>query len=282
MATTTSTDLAGQIETRVSMMLTQTLIQESVMMGAVRDYSSDATAGVGSIDISLFNELAVQDVVENGAMTGQVINPTEASLALNRNKAIPFAISRRAGQQSKVDSVSEALRNGARSLAAEIDDFLLGLIDAGTSTAGPDHRLALSAGDPLADIRNAKKLLDDQNVPKQDRFIVASPGFVAELLSTNNLIRVNEYGSANPIQAGFVSDIYGFRVLESSSSSVIDDGFHAFHRGAVAFARQIMPELVTQDMAYEQERRYVLSHLYGGVYTDAAGIRSVVYDADGA
>ena len=281
MANTTSVEVAGQIETRVSMMLQEVLIQESVMLGAVRDYSADAQPGVDQVDISLFNELAVQDVSESAAMTPQTINPSEASIALSRHKAIPFSISRRAGHQSKISLVPEALRNGARSMAAEIDDFLLGLIDAGASTAAPDHRLALTASDPLADIRNAKQLLDNQNVPKAERFIVASPGFVSELLGTNNLIRVNEYGSANAIQAGFVSDIYGFRVLESSSSSITGDGFFAFHRSSVAFARQIMPELRTEEKALEMRDDFVLSHLYGGVLAPGGDVRCVVYDDDG-
>lgn len=279
MATTNTTDVAGQIETRVSSILTETLIQNSVMLGAVKDYSSQVGPGMDQVDIPLFNALAVQDVSESAAMTAQSITPSESSLILNRHKAIPFSISRRAGQQSKIALVPEALRNGARSLAAEMDDYMLGLIDAGASTSAPDHRQALTA-DPLADMALAKKLLDDQNCPRSGRFIVASPGFVQALLGTNNLIRVNEYGNANAIQAGFVSDVYGFRVLESSSSSIIDDGFHAFHMESVAFARQIQPELRTEEKALEMRTDYVLSHLYGSVLTDS-GVRCVVFDADG-
>ena len=275
-----TTSAAAIIEKRVSTIMTETLIQESVMLGAVRDFSSQIGPGMDRLDIPLFNELAVQDVSESTAMTAQVINPSASQLNLDRHKAIPFSISRKAGEQAKIAMVPEALENGAKSLAAEIDDYMLGLIDAGASTAAPDHRIALTANDPLADLAAAKKLLDTQNVPKFDRFVVASPGFVESLLQTNNLIRVNEYGNEQPIQAGFVSRIYGFTILESSSSAVVDDGFHAFQRQGVAFGRQIQPELRTEEKALEMRTDYVLSHLYGGLVTD--GTRMVVADADGA
>lgn len=279
MAVTQTSDVAGQIETRVSSILTETLIQSSVMMNAVKDYSSQVGPGMDQVDIPLFNELSAQDVLEAGAMTAQTITPSESSLNLDRHKAIPFSISRKAGAQSKIALVPEALRNGSRTLAYEMDDYMLGLIDAGVSASAPDHRQALTA-DPLADIALAKKLLDDQNCPRSMRFVVASPGFIQSLLGTNNLIRVNEYGNANAIQAGFVSDVYGFRILESSSASIIDDGFHAFHSESIAFGRQIQPELRTEEKALEMRTDYVLSHLYGSVLTDS-GKRCVVFDADG-
>lgn len=279
MAESTSTTVAAIIEKRVSTILTETLIQESVMMAAVRDFSSQISMGMDRLDIPEFNELAVQSVSESAAMTAQTINPTTAQLALDRHRAIPFSISRRAGEQSKVALVPEALANGAKSLAAEMDDFMLGLIDAGVSTAAPDHRLALTVGDPLADMATAKQLLDEANLPKSDRFIVASPGFINSMLATNNLIRVNEYGNEQPIQAGFVSRVYGFTVLESSSTAIIDNGFHAFHRSAMAFGRQIQPELRVEEKALEMRDDYVFSHLYGSVLT--SGVRAVVFDADG-
>lgn len=279
MAQTQPSDVSAVIEQVVSTVVTETLIQESVVLGAVRDYSSLVTEGMDRLDIPLFNELAVQSVPTTGDMTPQTINPTASMLDLDQHKSIPFSIGDKASVQAKARLVQEAVSNGARSLAADIDDYMLGLVDAGVSAAAPDHRLALTGGDPLADIRMAKKVLDDQKVPRSERFIVASPGFIAEILGTNNLIRANEYGSASGIQAGFVTDIYGFRILESSSSSIIDDGFHAFHMSALAFARQISPKFENERRVLGQRNDYALSHLFGGILTD--GKRGVVFDADG-
>ena len=281
MANSTSTTVASAIEKRISQLVTSVLIQESVAMPTVMDRSSEVGPGVDRLDINLFTELAVQDVSESAAMTPQTINPSASQLDLDRHKAIPFSISRRAGMQSKIALVPEALRNGARSLAAEIDDRIYSLIDTDTSTAAPDHRIALTGGE-LADLANAKKLLDDQNVPKSQRFVAASPGFIQGLLADSNVINVDKYGSGDPILNGFVTRIYGFAMVESSSASIIDDGFHAYHKETMSFARQLTPEIRNEEKALEMRDDWVLSHLYGAVTNDSSGVRSVVYDSDGA
>lgn len=281
MANSTSSTVASAIEKRVSTIVTEVLLQQSVAIPTIKDRSSEVGPGIDRLDINLFTELAVQDVSESAAMTAQTINPSAAQLALDRHKAIPFSISRRAGMQSKIALVPEALRTGAISLAAEVDDRIFSLIDGDANLAAPDHRLALT-GDELADIRTAKQLLDEANVPKADRFLAASAGFTAALLANNNVIRLNEYGSTDPIQAGFVTRVYGFTIVETSSASVIDDGFQAYHRSVLSFARQINAELRREEKALEMRDDWVLSHLYGAIPNDAAGLRSVVFDADGA
>lgn len=281
MANSTSTSAASVIEKRVSTIVTETLIQESVMMGAVKDMSAMVGPGMDRLDIPSFNELAIQDVSESAAVTAQTINPATAQLSLDRHKSIPFFITDRASVQAKLNMVQEAVKNGARSLAAEIDDYLLGLLDAGASTAAPDHRIALTASEPLTDLAIAKKLLDDANVPKFDRFVVASPGFMQSLLGDSNVINAEKYASSAPIQAGFVTRIYGFNILESSSASVIDDGFIAYQREAIAFARQIQPKFERQREVLQHGDAYSLSHLYGGIVTSGSGSRIVVADADG-
>lgn len=277
MAITNTTDTAAIIEKRVSEIVTETLIQEAVALGAVRDYSGQVGPGMDRLDVPLFSELAIQDVSESAEMTPQSITLATAQLSLNRHKAIPFSISDKANVQSKARLVDVTVRNGARSLAAEIDDYMFGVVDA--NVAG-SNRVALTAN-PLADIALAKKIMDAENCPKSNRYMVASPGFVQALLSASGIIDADKYGSAEPKQAGFVSRVYGFTVLESSSASIIDDGFQCFHMDALGFARQISPKFERDRNVLGQRDDYSLTHLYGGINLDPAGLRMVVFDADG-
>ena len=271
MAATASTDLQGIIEKRVSEVVTTTLIQESVSLGVVKQFSVDN--GMDRLDIPLFNELAVQAVTENSPLTESTINPTVAQLDLDRQRGVAWGISKRASVQQKIDSVSEAVKNGARSLAAEIDDYLFGLMVAG---AGTTQGLAADyAGDELAAIAGAKAAMDLANVQKFDRFIVASPGFVQSLLGNSNVINVDKYGSEAPIQAGFVSRVYGFTMVESSSSSVPAGGFIAMQMESCAFARQMNPMLLREEKALAVKDEYSLTHLYGGVLTDTGSDRII-------
>jgi len=273
MAITNSTDLAGQIEKRVSGVLSTTLIQESVSLGSVDDRSSEVGPGMDRLDIALMNELAIQDVSESSDVTPQSITPSEFQLELNRHKSVPWSLSDRASEQSKINVVTRAVMNGARTMAAEIDDFNFGLIDAGASS-----RVALT-GNPLEDISNAKALMDAAKVPKTDRFIAASPAFIKSLLDQNTIVNANQYGSMEARQAGYVDRIFGFTILESSSANIVEDGFQAYHREAVAFARQIAVSLKSEYKVLGHKWDYSLSHLYGAVFTQPS--MAVVYDSDG-
>ena len=278
MANTTTTEAAELIEKRVSTVVTETLIQEAVSLGGVRDFSSMVSGGMDRLDIPLFNELAIQDVSESADVTAQTIDPTASQLDLDQHKSVPWAISDKASMQSKLNMVTEAVKNGAKSLAANIDDYIFGLIDAGVSASAPDHRIALTAN-PLEDISNAKKLLDEQNVPRSGRYIFASPAFIKTLLDDNTIVNANQYGSSEAREAGFVTRVFGFTILESSSSAIAESGFQAIHMDAVAFARQMAISLRSEYKVLGHKWDYSMSHLYGAVLTD--GKRCVVYDSDG-
>lgn len=273
MANTQSTDLAGQIEKRVSGILSTTLIQESVSIGSMDDRSGEVGPGMDRLDIALMNELAIQNVSQTGDVTAQTITPSEFQLLLDRHKSVPWAISDQASEQSKINVVQRAVMNGAKSMAAEIDDYNFGLVDASAGT-----RVALTAN-PLEDISNAKKLFDAASVPRSMRYIAASPGFIKSLLDQNTIVNANQYGSSEARQAGYVDNIFGFTVLESSSASIIDDGFQCYHMEAVAFARQLAISLKSEYKVLGHRWEYSLSHLYGAVFTQPS--MAVVYDVDG-
>ena len=260
---TTTTDLATIIEKRVSTQITETLHQNAVALGAVRDFSSQVGPGMDRLDIPLYVNPVVGNVDESTGVADNAIGVGTALLALDQHRGIGTDISMKASVQQKIDSVQEWIKNGTFEMASDIDNFLLGLVAAAAPVS------ALTPGDALEDLAEAKRILDSANVPKADRFIIASPEFMKEVLTTNNIIRANEYASSAPIQAGFVTNIYGFTMLESTSALIVGSGFQAFHRSSVAFARQIMPKLLREERALLVREEYSLTHLYGGVVTDA-------------
>lgn len=276
MAITGNTDVASAIETVVSAQVTQVLIQESVAlaMPGVKDFSAEARPGMDQLDINLFTELAVQDVNENGTeMTAQTISPTAAQLLLNRHKSIPFSITSSASLESKINLVAESVRNGARSLAAEVDDatFAEGVANAGTTNT-------VAGADGLAEILAAKQQFDTDNVMRQGRALVASPVWMARLLGSNNIIRANEYGGAEPIRVGSVASVYGFLIFESSSASLPADGFLAMGMEAIAFARHRAMQFEQQRQVLAQRDDYTLTHKYGVESSAATNPRLYVFD----
>lgn len=282
MAYTQPSDIANTIETRVSEIVTETLIQESVMIANSQDRSAEVGAGMNQLDIPLLNSLALQNVPTDGTeMTAGTIQSQVASLVLDQHKSYAFAIGDKVQVQSKLNLIQEQVTNGSRVHAAAIDDYLLGLLTGAVSQSAPDHLIALDGSDALVDIRATKKLLDEANVPMQDRCFVASAGFMEKLFSSNNIIRANEYGASDGIRSGQVANIYGFKMVESQSSEIPEDGFVAYHRPTIAFARQITPKFERERRVLKQSDEFALTQLYGGIVTDPSGVRIVVGDADG-
>jgi hypothetical protein len=276
MAITGASDVASTIQKVVSALTTRTLIQESVALNipGVWDRSGEVMEGMDRLDMIQLAELAVQDVNEaGGEMTPQTINPSSAMLLLDQHKSIPFALTSKGDIQSKIALVQRTVENGIRSLAAQVDDaiFAEAVANAGTTEI-------VAASDALAALLGAKQQFDEDNVPRMDRAVVLSPAFCALLLGTNNVIRANEFGSANPIQAARVANIYGMEVYESSSSSIPNDGFVAFGMEALAFARQRQVQFEQQRQVLAQKTDYTITHLYGVESTAASNPRIYVYD----
>jgi hypothetical protein len=269
---TTTTELASIIEKRVSMVVTETLEQEAVSLGVVKNYSGEVGPGMDRLDIPLFGLLPVQDVSESTGLAASPSSVSTAELALTRHKGTAWELSVRASVQMKVSVIDANVKNSARSLAAEIDDFIYGAMAA----AGNGTSIEVDAADVLASIVEAGKRMDEANVPKMGRYLNAGPGFCALLKGENNVINAEKYGSTSPIQAGFITRLYGFDIVESSSSSIPANGFIANHSEAFAFARQIQPRLDREFRALLQKEQYAMTHLYGGIATDAGSERIIV------
>jgi len=218
--------------------------------------------------------LSVQDVDEAGGnMTPQTINPAAAQLLLDQHKSIPFSLTSKGDIQSKIALVQRTVENGIRSLVAQVDDAVFA---EAVSSAGTTETVA--GADALEEILRCKEAFDLADVPKTDRAIVMSPVYSRRLLGTNNVIRANEFGSATPIQAARVANIYGFEVFESSSSSLPADGFLAMGMEALAFARQRQVQFEQQRQVLGQRTDYTVTHLYGVKSTAASNPRIYVFD----
>lgn len=276
MAVSGIADVANTIETVISEIVTQTLIQESValQMPGVWDRSSEVGPGMDQLDMIELAELAVQSVDETGAaMTPQTISPTASGLQLNLHKSIPFSLTNRGNLQSKIALVQRTVENGARSLAADVDDEIFG---EGVSAAA--NTVTSAAADELTAIRDMYRQFNADNVPRMGRALVGGVDFIADLLGNNNVQRANEYGSSEPIRAGFITSLYGIQIFQTSSSAVASDGFLGVGMEAIAFARQRAMEFEEERKVLEQRRDYALTHLFGRKSTAASNPRLYVYD----
>jgi hypothetical protein len=281
---TAASDVATVIETVVSNIVQKTLIQESILIPAVWDRTAEVRPGMDTLSIPIFPALAIEEVTEGTILTARTITPTVDDLVLSQNEAIHWTISDRADIQAKIDLAVESVKNGARTMTAAIDNVIVGeLLKASATT--PDH-LVQFANTPtdtvqVIDITEARRLLNVQNVPMSDRFLLIPPDQEKAMLNIDNFISTEKYGSNEPIQNGEIGRVFGFKVLMTTSSSLAAASFVAFHREACAYASQIRSKFETDRDIAKLEDQYTLSQLYGAKVLDA-GKRTVVFNATGA
>lgn len=162
----------------------------------------------------------------------------------------------------------------------------------GDGTTAWDSSANTNAGNAAdltdAGIRNLIQLLDDADVPQENRYLVVPPSQRNALMGIDRFTEtqfVGEAGGANTIRNGKIGDIYGVEVFVSTAcpSIAADDTTTDqrvcmfFHRDALVFAEQMSVRSQTQ---YKQEYLADLmtsDTIYGtGELRDEAGVAIVV------
>jgi len=254
--------------------LQKELTEQSVLLPTITDYSSWVKKGAYQVAIPKSTSFTAGDKVENTASTSQAVTFSTDDLALSIYKHVFVVLEDRAKEQSAVNVEGEYIQRMASAMVRAIESSVAGVI----VKAANDIQLSGTSNLTLTkdDIVEAKQILDEANVPANDRYLAIPPAQEAAMLLIDNFIDASKYGSSDPIQNGEIGRVYGFKVVVSNSFAS-DTEFSAYHKSHAAFARQQLPK-------YEKDRNLAkladelsLSILYGVVQLDS-GNRGVYAD----
>lgn len=271
------TETAANALANISNMAQTFLIQNSVLLPTVTDYSSLAVQGASSIKLPRSGGFSVGDKSENTAVDAQIITYAADSITFS-HRTVQFLIEKLAQKQSVVDVVSDAVMKATKALALDVDSKILAQLALASSSA-PDHQLLFidTATDVVAkgDVLAARKLLLEQNANPRECYIGVGPEKEAELLALADFIQAERYGSSSPIQNGEIGMIYGMKVIVHTS---ITDNMYVWHPSAcgVAFAQNIELDF-DKDLA-NIGTRYSLDYIFGAKVLDS-GKRCVFVDS---
>lgn len=252
--------------------LTQSfLIQEAKLLPSVLDYSALAGPGMDKIKIPKAGGFTVNDKTENTAVESQAITWSTDDLALDKHKVIQVLVEKYAQLQGGGRVVADIAERAGKALALQIDTDIIAALVA-TSASSPDHRIALAgASFAEADILEARKLLNDQNVPLADRFLVIPTAYEKAALGLANLIQQDRYSGNMAIMTGEIGMAYGFRILVHTGATYAV----AYHKSHVAVAIQ-------QGLTYDFDKdlpnlatRHSFDQIYGVKVLDS-GKRGVL------
>jgi N4-gp56 family major capsid protein len=127
-----------------------------------------------------------------------------------------------------------------------------------------------------AGLRAALQVLDDNNVPMDNRVLVVSPAMKKEMLGVSNYVST-DFVTGKPVETGRIGELYGVEIYVSTNiptENTDEKGALLFHKDAIVFAEQLGVRTQTQ---YKQEYLADLmtaDTLYGTeIYRPEAGVK---------
>jgi hypothetical protein len=238
------------------------------------DYAGEISAYGDSVKIIKEPTITVYDYTRGSDTTQTKLTDQEITLVVDSAKAFKFIVDDIETNMSHVNFKEVASSSAAYSLKDSYDAAVLSTMFSGVSASGPDHVIgadaaAGSAGvgettasvdlgvasevDPLDLMARMARLLDDQSVPEENRWFVASPDFYEELSqSGSKLLSVDFNAGQGSIRNCLVSSgkLRGFDMYKSNnvpSVSTATGQCLAGHISSTATANTILSTEVIRD-----------------------------------
>ena len=238
------------------------------------DYAGEISAYGDSVKIIKEPTITVYDYTRGSDTTQTKLTDQEITLVVDSAKAFKFIVDDIETNMSHVNFKEVASSSAAYSLKDSYDAAVLTTMFAGVSASAPDHVIGADAAagtggvgettasvdlgvasevDPLDLMARMARLLDDQSVPEENRWFVASPDFYEELSqSGSKLLSVDFNAGQGSIRNGLVSSgkLRGFDMYKSNnipSVSTATGQCLGGHMSSTATANTILSTEVIRD-----------------------------------
>ena len=252
---------------------------------ANRQYEGDLARG-NTVHITTAVDIEIHDYAtgSSGARTTTPdrVDVTQLDLVIDQEKNFDFLIDDIDRVQA-AGSMSAYTESAAIGMAEDSDQFLLaqwvGAATTVTGAEGAAEPTSLSTGDDAFDVvRDLRKALNKNHVPKMSRYLLCNAEFEAVLLSASSkLTNVNTSGDSTALRNGTLGGLLGFQVVSTENLPTTDKAQAlAVYAPAVAYCSQIEKTEPMRDIDSFSDRLRGL-HVYGGKVIRPVGL--AVYTA---
>jgi hypothetical protein len=238
------------------------------------DYEGEISAFGDSVRIIKEPVISVSAYTRGQDTTATKLTDQEVNLVVDTANAFKFIVDDIETSMSHVNFKEVAASSAAYALRDAFDTAVIAAGFAGVTTSSPDHTLgadttaSVASGlldgssavgfhhdgtDPLDVLAKMARLLDEQNVPEEGRWVVAPPSFYEELSqSGSKLLSVDFNAGQGSIRNGLVTSgkLRGFSMYKSNNvaaPSNADGKLLAGHMSAICTAQTITSTEVIRD-----------------------------------
>lgn len=202
-----------------------------------RDYEGEIRQLGDIVNVTQWPEFdEAEEITEDQAVGAQSLTATNIQLVINKQLAKDYIVTDRAKIQTieHADALGELV---VHSLKKKMESIVFNLV--APSTSAPDHTDSWDSGttNSLADVTDAKDLLDTQNVPNDGkRVMVLAPNQYNDMFAVS-AFSSSDFVSGRPIEsASFSSRLLGF-IPKMSNTGATDTGYF-FHPSFMQMAVQ--------------------------------------------
>lgn len=271
--------------TLISKIVQDQLNDKAMLLQTVTDYSALAVEGYKDIKIPKWSAGLTGPVAQNadGATAPDFQAATFAvdTISLDQWVNLPYALPDRIKMQSAINLEAELAREAGQQMAIWVDDKIITELKL-VSTSAPDHRKQLTGASntvlTLADIANCRMLLNKQNVPQSDRYLVIAPEQEKAMLALDNFIRADAYGAREGLLNGEIGRVFGFTVMVHNRLAA--DDMLAYHKSHVGVAIQKAISFEKQRGSVKLQRDEYSFSMGAGFEVLDGGKRGVYYNDD--
>lgn len=239
-----------------------------------RSYEGEIQALGDIVNISNIPQFdEAQEIAEDEAADADSVTVTKQQLTINKQVVKDYIITKRALRQT-LDSGNQLRDLAMHSIMKKMQAVIIADIVPNAST--PDHSIAYDSGTTLAlaDILEAKELLDDQDVPDDGmRCMILGSAQWNDLFNITGFTSRDFIPAGSPLTSGsFSTNLLGFRPKMTTEAAAVS---YLFHPAFLTMAVQQEPDVEVVSLGSEGRRatRVNMDVLFGVKQLD--GLRVV-------
>jgi P22 coat protein - gene protein 5 len=239
-----------------------------------RDYEGEIRADGDRVHVHAFNDLTIGTYVKNSTtLSYEQLTDTRVTLLIDQASYFSFKLDDIDAAQMRPKLIDAAADRAAYQLAEDADSYIAGLYT-GASTSSPDNTIETSqftATNVYQKLVDLSVLMDQVNLPAENRFVVVPPWVKGLLLQNSTFVTAS---APEVVLNGQIGQIAGLNVLVSNNvkttgTSPVVSHMVAGHPSAWTYAEQIANlEGLRLEGSFADAIRGL--HLYGAKVLDGA------------
>lgn len=234
------------------------LIAQSKFLGTVMDVSRYAAPGRNAIEFPKAGNFTVVKKVSGTPVSSEALTYTNDILDLDQQAVVRWGIEWKAGIQSEVNVMNDAIGRASRAQALQVDIDIMTELYASSGAA-----LTAQADNSFTreNITSMIESLDLADVPEDGRVLAINPTEKKKIMDIADFVNANKLGSDRIVSKGQIGELFGIPVISSTVVTTLEPIM--YFNEALAFGFQKAPEFKSDEDLDNLSDEYVLWQLYG-------------------